>query len=88
MKNRVTEEMKRLFRPEFLNRVDDVIVFHQLTRKEILEIVELMLDRVRQQVTSQGMDLEVTQEVRDMLANEGYDPTYGARPLRLSLIHI
>lgn len=85
MKNRVTEEMKRLFRPEFLNRVDDVIVFHQLTRKEILEIVELMLDRVRQQVTSQGMDLEVTQEVRDMLANEGYDPTYGARPLRRAI---
>jgi len=82
MKNRITDEMKRLFRPEFLNRVDDVIVFHQLTRDEILQIVGLMLERVRQQVTSQGMDLVVSQEVRELLASEGFDPTYGARPLR------
>jgi len=82
MKNRIMDEMKRLFRPEFLNRVDDVIVFHQLTKDEILQIVDLMVDRVRQQVAAQGMDLEVTQEVREMLANEGFDPQFGARPLR------
>ena len=82
MKNRITDEMKRTFRPEFLNRVDETTVFHQLNRSEILQIVELMLDRVRQQVASQGMDLEVTQEVREQLAAEGFDPQYGARPLR------
>lgn len=82
MKNRIMDEMKRLFRPEFLNRVDDVIVFHQLTKDEILQIVDLMVDRVRQQVAAQGMDLEVTQEVRELLANEGFDPQFGARPLR------
>lgn len=82
MKNRIMDEMKRVFRPEFLNRVDDVIVFHQLTREEIVEIVELMLDRVRKQMAVRGMDLEVTQEVRELLASEGFDPQFGARPLR------
>ena len=82
MKNRITDEMKRTFRPEFLNRVDETTVFHQLNRNEILQIVELMLDRVRQQVASQGMDLEVTQDVKEQLAAEGFDPQYGARPLR------
>jgi len=85
MKNRIMDEMKRTFRPEFMNRVDDTIVFHQLTKSEIIEIVDLMVDRVRQQVSSQGMDLEVTQDVREMLANEGFDPQYGARPLRRAI---
>lgn len=82
MKNRIMDEMKRTFRPEFLNRVDDVIVFHQLTRDEILQIVDLMVDRVRQQVSSQGMDLIITQEVKELLGKEGFDPQFGARPLR------
>ena len=82
MKNRIMDEMKRTFRPEFINRVDETIVFHQLTKDEILQIVGLMLDRVRQQVTTQGMELEVTQAVREQLASEGFDPQYGARPLR------
>lgn len=82
MKNRIMDEMKRTFRPEFLNRVDDVIVFHQLTKNEIIQIVDLMVDRVRQQMAGQGMDIEVTQEVREKLAAEGFDPQYGARPLR------
>jgi ATP-dependent Clp protease ATP-binding subunit ClpC len=85
MKNRIMDEMKRTFRPEFLNRVDDVIVFHQLTREEIILIVDLMLDRVRQQMFSQGLHLEVTQEVRELLAQEGFDPQFGARPLRRSV---
>ncbi len=82
MKNRIMDEMKRVFRPEFLNRVDEVIVFHQLTRDEIVQIVDLMLDRVRQQMAAHGMNLEVTQGVREMLAAEGFDPQFGARPLR------
>ena len=82
MRNRVMEEMKRTFRPEFINRVDETIVFHQLTRDEILQIVDLMLDKVRQQVSSQGMELEVTQPVREKLGAEGFDPQFGARPLR------
>jgi ATP-dependent Clp protease ATP-binding subunit ClpC len=82
MRNRVMEEMKRVFRPEFLNRVDETIVFHALTRQEILQIVDLMISRVRNQVVTQGMDLEVTQDVKELLAKEGFDPSFGARPLR------
>ena len=82
MKNRIMEEMKRVFRPEFINRVDETIVFHQLTREQILQIVDLLLDRVRQQVAGQGMELQVTQPVKELLAAEGFDPQFGARPLR------
>jgi len=82
MKRRVMEEMKRIFRPEFLNRVDETIVFHALTQAEILQIVDLMVSRVRTQVVSQGMDLEVTKEAKELLSKEGFDPQFGARPLR------
>ncbi|MDO8587161.1 MAG: ATP-dependent Clp protease ATP-binding subunit [Armatimonadota bacterium] len=85
MKHRVTEEMKRVFRPEFLNRVDEIIVFHALTRAEILQIVDLMVSRVRSQIVSQGMELEITQDVKVLLAKEGFDPNFGARPLRRSV---
>jgi ATP-dependent Clp protease ATP-binding subunit ClpC len=82
MRNRVMDELKRTFRPEFLNRVDDVIVFHPLTQEEINQIVDLMLKQVNKQLKVQGMSLEVTPEVKELLAKEGYDPNYGARPLR------
>ncbi len=82
MKNRVTEEMKKTFRPEFLNRVDEVIVFHSLSSAEILQIVDLMVSRVCVQLKAQGMDLEMTPEVKELLAREGFDPAFGARPLR------
>ena len=82
MKNRVTEEMKKVFRPEFLNRVDEVIVFHALTSQQILEIVDLMLNRVREQLKPRGMDLEASDDVKEVLAKEGFDPAFGARPLR------
>ena len=82
MKNRVTEEMKKTFRPEFLNRVDEVIVFHSLTSHQILQIVDLMLNRVREQLKSQGMGLEASDDVKEVLAKEGFDPAFGARPLR------
>jgi ATP-dependent Clp protease ATP-binding subunit ClpC len=82
MKNRINEELKRVFRPEFINRVDETIVFHSLTSKDIHQIVDLMLGNVRKQVTQQGMELLVTDAVVDRLSTEGYDPQFGARPLR------
>ncbi|MCL6476350.1 MAG: ATP-dependent Clp protease ATP-binding subunit [Firmicutes bacterium] len=82
MKGRIMEELKRTFRPEFLNRIDEIVVFHALTFAEILQIVDLMVGRVAQQARAQGIELEVTQEVREMLAREGFDPQFGARPLR------
>ncbi|MEI6915445.1 MAG: AAA family ATPase [Armatimonadota bacterium] len=82
MRNRVMEEMKKVFRPEFVNRVDETIVFHALTQVEIVQIVDLMLDRVKKQLRSQGMELEVSRQVKDYLAEDGFDPTFGARPLR------
>ena len=82
MRNRVMEELKRAFRPEFLNRVDDSIVFHALTREEIYRIVDLMLRHVNKQLHTQGLSLQVTEDVKGLLASEGYDANYGARPLR------
>ncbi len=82
MKNGVMEELKRTFRPEFLNRIDEVVVFHTLSLPEIVQIVDLLLNRVTKQLGAQGINLEVTQEVREMLAKEGFDPQFGARPLR------
>ncbi len=82
MKNRVHDELKRVFRPEFLNRVDETIVFHTLSHEEILQIVDLMLVRVKKQVSQQGMDFETTPAVKELIAREGFDQQYGARPLR------
>jgi ATP-dependent Clp protease ATP-binding subunit ClpC len=82
MKDRVIGEVKKYFRPEFLNRIDDTIVFHALSRDHILEIVDLMLDQVRTNVMEQGRDLEVTPEARIFIGKNGYDPHLGARPLR------
>ena len=70
------------FRPEFLNRIDDTVVFHALNRDHILEIVDLMLDQVRANVMEQGRDLEVSAEARRFIGETGYDPHLGARPLR------
>jgi ATP-dependent Clp protease ATP-binding subunit ClpC len=82
MRNRVMDELKRTFRPEFLNRVDDVIVFHSLTRGEIHQIVDLMLRQVNKQLATQGMSIQVGDDVKELLSSEGFDPNYGARPLR------
>jgi len=82
MKARMTEEMKKLFRPEFLNRVDEVIVFQHLTRPEILQIADLYLKRVNEQAAQMGLVLELSDRVKDMLVDQGYDPNLGARPLR------
>lgn len=82
MKERIQEDIKRVFRPEFINRLDDIIVFKSLTAQEIRLIVDLMLRSVRAQVTQQGMDLVIQEPVIERLAVVGFDPQYGARPLR------
>lgn len=85
MKEKVIGELKRTFRPEFLNRVDDVIVFRQLTREEIKTIVDLMFQRLRARLEEQGIEIELSDAAREFLAEEGYDPTLGARPLRRAI---
>jgi ATP-dependent Clp protease ATP-binding subunit ClpC len=85
MKNKVMEEVKHTFRPEFLNRVDEVIVFHQLSREEIEEIVGLELAKVISEIKAQDMHLEVTEDAKGLLARKGWDPQFGARPLRRAI---
>jgi ATP-dependent Clp protease ATP-binding subunit ClpC len=82
MKERVTEELKRTFRPEFLNRVDEIIVFHSLNEEHIKRIVGLMLKSVAKRIAEYGLYLEFTDTAKDLLAKKGYDQMYGARPLR------
>ena len=82
MKEKLLGELKNAFRPEFLNRVDAVVVFHSLAKKEIRQIVDLMLVMVTEQLKEKGIKLEVTDAARDFLGKKGYDETYGARPLR------
>ncbi len=85
MKERVLEQLKRNFRPEFLNRIDEVVIFHELSREEVTRIVDLMIRRVREQLESQGLGLELTPAAQETLAEKGYDPTLGARPLRRAI---
>ena len=82
MKDKVMDEVKRFFRPEFLNRIDATVVFHQLSRSEILAIVDLMMEQVRQELKDKEVELELTDAARDYLGEEGFDPVLGARPLR------
>jgi ATP-dependent Clp protease ATP-binding subunit ClpC len=81
----VNEALKAHFRPEFLNRIDDTIVFHELSKPEVVEIVDLMLTRLVKQLAAQGIGLEMTGAAKLLLADRGYDPTMGARPLRRAL---
>jgi ATP-dependent Clp protease ATP-binding subunit ClpC len=85
MKVKVNDALKAHFRPEFLNRIDDVIVFHELSREEITEIIDLMIKRVRAQLESQGLGVELTQAAKYFVVERGYDHTLGARPLRRAL---
>ncbi|RAE96635.1 NDP-hexose 4-ketoreductase, partial [Burkholderia multivorans] len=85
MKQRVNEELKQHFRPEFLNRVDDTIVFPQLNKEEIIEIVDLFLERLDTRLADQGMKVELTDAAKNLLADRGYDPVLGARPLRRTI---
>jgi ATP-dependent Clp protease ATP-binding subunit ClpC len=85
MKTKVNEELKHHFRPEFLNRVDDTIVFHQLTQDEIVEIVDLMVAKVDERLRDRDMGLELRPAAKQLLADRGYDPVLGARPLRRTI---
>jgi ATP-dependent Clp protease ATP-binding subunit ClpC len=85
MKKKVEDELKQHFRPEFLNRIDDIVVFHQLSQDEIITIVDLMLARVDGQLRNKDMGLEVTTAAKLLLATRGYDPVLGARPLRRTI---
>ena len=82
MKAKVSDELKSHFRPEFLNRIDDVIVFHQLTKEQIISIVDLMIANLDDRLKAKDMGIELTQGAKDLLAARGYDPLLGARPLR------
>ena len=85
MKSKVQDELKQHFRPEFLNRIDDIVVFHQLTPEEIITIVDLMLAKLDERLRDKDMGLELTQPAKDLLAKKGYDPVLGARPLRRTI---
>jgi len=85
MKDKVMDELKRSFRPEFLNRIDEVIVFHSLSREDVKSIVDLMTRRVREQLKAKDVEIELTDAAKDLLAEKGYDPSLGARPLRRTI---
>ncbi|SUA75601.1 Probable ATP-dependent Clp protease ATP-binding subunit [Nocardia otitidiscaviarum] len=85
MKLKVNDELKKHFRPEFLNRIDDVIVFHQLTQDQIIEMVDLMISRVAVQLKNKDMAIELTDKAKSLLAKRGFDPVLGARPLRRTI---
>jgi ATP-dependent Clp protease ATP-binding subunit ClpC len=85
MKKKVIDETKKLFKPEFLNRLDELIVFSKLSKAEILEIVDLMMKRVKEEVEAQGRHIEYNDAAKERLGKDGFDPTYGARPLRRAI---
>lgn len=85
MKEKVMTEVKRVFRPEFLNRLDEIIVFHELTEEQLRHIVELMSKDLQKRLAERKLSVELTDKAKDWLAKEGYDPVYGARPLRRAL---
>ena len=85
MKEKVQDALKLHFRPEFFNRIDETIVFHELTMEEVTRIVDLMISRLSSQLAGQGIGLELTDDVKRHLAEHGYDPTLGARPLRRAI---
>ena len=82
MKEKVLAEVRKIFRPEFLNRLDDIIVFHELTAQQIRSIVDLMVIELQERLAERKVKIELTNKAKDWLAKAGYDPTYGARPLR------
>jgi ATP-dependent Clp protease ATP-binding subunit ClpC len=85
MKTKVQQELKQHFRPEFLNRIDDTIVFHQLSKAEIVQIVDLMVNLLDERLKDRDISLDLTQSARELLAERGYDSSMGARPLRRTI---
>ena len=85
IRSKAMEGLKRMFRPEFINRIDQIVVFHSLGKPELYKIVDLLLDQVRSRLSEQKIELVITDEVRDLLLREGFDEEYGARPLRRTI---
>src|ERR1700756_171386 len=85
MKSRVMGELKKVFQPELLNRIDEIIVFHKLTKEEITTIIDLILRRLREQMATHSVSIELTDEAKELLVDKGYDPAMGARPLRRAI---
>ena len=85
MKGRVTGELKKVFRPELLNRIDEIIVFHKLEKEEILTIVDLQLKRLREQMATYEVAIDLTDAAKEVLVEQGFDPAMGARPLRRAI---
>jgi ATP-dependent Clp protease ATP-binding subunit ClpC len=84
-KEQIEQGLKRTFRPEFLNRIDEVIIFHTLTPEHMEQIVDLQMEEIRERLGERGITIELTDAARSWLAREGYDPAFGARPLRRTL---
>ncbi len=88
IQEKVNDELKQYFRPEFLNRLDEIIVFRQLTKPEVTQIADLLLDQVMNNITDRNITLEVTDAMKERIISEGYDPSYGARPLRRAIARL
>jgi ATP-dependent Clp protease ATP-binding subunit ClpC len=85
MKDDILAELKKGFNPEFLNRIDEVVVFHPLEKRHLIKIVDFLIEEVNQRLADRGIQLEVTPEVKAWLTQEGYEPAYGARPMRRAI---
>ena len=85
MRSKALDGLKRMFRPEFINRIDQVVVFHSLGKEELNQILNLLLSQVSARLSDQGIALEISDEVRELLLREGFDEEYGARPLRRTI---
>jgi ATP-dependent Clp protease ATP-binding subunit ClpB len=82
MKTQCLDALRQSFRPEFLNRIDEIVVFHPLAKEQLRQIVDIQLRRLRERLSERKIELELTDKARDYFAERGYDPVYGARPLR------
>jgi ATP-dependent Clp protease ATP-binding subunit ClpB len=87
MEAKVTDLLRRQFRPEFLNRIDETIIFHSLSRAQIAQIVDIQLDHVRKYLAERKITLTLTKDAKELLAGAGYDPAFGARPLKRVIQH-
>ena len=85
MRNKVEEELHRQFRPEFLNRIDDIIIFHALEMGHIKRIIEIQLKKLTGMLSERGLTVDISEHAKEFLAHEGYDPAFGARPLKRTL---
>ena len=88
MRGSVENALRKAFRPEFLNRIDEILIFDPLTQDEILSIVDLMISNLQKQLIEREIELSLSKEAKVWIAKQGFDAEFGARPLRLSLIHI